>query len=44
MDRLRAKNDGDLPAMGVLAATLDLLGDHTGAVAMIERAVRQPDA
>ena len=44
MDRLRVKNGGDLPAMGILAATLDLLGDHAGAVAMIERAVRQPDA
>jgi serine/threonine-protein kinase len=44
MDRLRAKNKGELPAMGVLAATLDVLGDHTAAVTMIERAVRQPDA
>ena len=44
MDRLRVKNGGELPAMGVLAAALEALGDHAAAVAMIERAVRQPDA
>ena len=44
MDRLRVKNGGELPAMGVLAAALEILGDHAAAVATIERAVRQPDA
>jgi serine/threonine-protein kinase len=44
MERLRTKNGGELPAMGVLAATLEILGDHAAAVTMIERAVRQPDA
>ena len=41
--RLRTKNGGDLPAMGVLAATLEQLGDHEAAVAMLDRAAKQPD-
>ena len=44
MDRLRAKNRGELPAMAVLAAALDQLGDRVAAVEQLERAVRQPDA
>ena len=44
MDRLRVKNGGELPAMAVLAAAFEALGDHAAAVTMIERAVRQPDA
>ena len=30
--------------MGVLAASLERLGDHAAALVMIERAVRHPDA
>ncbi len=41
--RLRTKNGGDLPAMGVLAATLEQLSDHEAAVAMLDRAAKQPD-
>jgi eukaryotic-like serine/threonine-protein kinase len=44
MENLRVKNGGTMPAMGVLAATLESLGDHAAALAMIERAVRQPDS
>lgn len=44
MDHLRLVNGGELPAMGVLAATLELLGDHASAVVSIERAVKQPDS
>ena len=44
VDRLRAKNGGELPAMGVLAATLEQLGDHEAAVAMLDRAAKQPDS
>jgi len=43
MEHLRRVNGGELPAMAVLAATLELLGDHAGALVMIERAVKQPD-
>ena len=43
MNHLRHVNGGELPAMAVLAATLELLGDHAGAVDMIARAVKQPD-
>jgi eukaryotic-like serine/threonine-protein kinase len=43
MTHLRRVNGGELPAMAVLAATLEVLGDHAGAVDMIARAVRQPD-
>ncbi len=44
MESLRVKNGGAMPPMGVLAATLELLGDHAAALAMIERAVKQPDS
>jgi len=44
MERLRMKNGGELPAMAVLAAALEILGDHAAAVTMIERSVRAPDA
>ncbi len=44
MENLRVKNGGAMPAMGVLAATLEQLGDHAAALAMIERAVKQPDS
>ena len=44
MEQLRVKNGGEMPAMGVLAATLEQLGDHPAALAMIERAVKQPDS
>ena len=44
MEHLRITNGGELPAMGVLAATLESLGDHAGALAMIARAVKQPDS
>ena len=44
MEQLRVKNGGEMPAMGVLAAALEQLGDHTAALAMIERAVKQPDS
>ena len=44
MEQLRVKNGGEMPAMGVLAATMEQLGDHAAALAMIERAVKQPDA
>ncbi|WP_309673441.1 protein kinase [Gemmatimonas sp.] len=44
MENLRVKNGGVMPAMGVLAATLEELGDHAAALAMIERAVKQPDS
>lgn len=30
--------------MGILASTYEQLGDHTAALRMIERAVRQPDS
>ncbi len=43
MDHLRRLNGGELPAMAVLAATFEVLGDHTSAVDMIARAVKQPD-
>ncbi len=43
MERLRTKNGGELPAMGVLAATLEQLGDHAAAVALLDRAAREPD-
>ncbi|QJR37884.1 tetratricopeptide repeat protein [Gemmatimonas groenlandica] len=44
MEHLRVVNGGELPAMGALAAALEMLGDHAGALTMIERAVKQPDA
>ncbi|MBY0489255.1 MAG: protein kinase [Gemmatimonadaceae bacterium] len=44
MENLRVKNGGEMPAMGVLAATLEVLGDHAAAVTLIERAVKQPDS
>lgn len=44
MDQLRAKNGGALPAMAVLAAALEVLGDHAAALTMLERAVKQPDS
>ncbi|MBL0169862.1 MAG: protein kinase [Gemmatimonadaceae bacterium] len=44
MENLRNKNGGEMPAMGVLAAALEQLGDHAAALAMIERAVKQPDS
>ncbi len=43
MNHLRRVNGGELPAMAVLAATLEVLGDRAGAVEMIARAVKQPD-
>ena len=43
LERLRSKNGGTLPAMGVLAATLEQLSDHEAAVAMLDRAAKQPD-
>ncbi len=43
LDRLRAKNGGELPAMGVLAATLEQLGDHEAAIGLLDRAAKQPD-
>jgi TolB-like protein/tetratricopeptide (TPR) repeat protein len=43
MDHLRRVNGGELPAMAVLAATFEVLGDHASAVDMIARAVKQPD-
>jgi tetratricopeptide (TPR) repeat protein len=43
MNHLRRVNGGELPAMAVLAAALEVLGDHAAAVDMIARAVRQPD-
>jgi len=43
MNHLRRVNGGELPAMAVLAATLEVLGDHAGAVDLIARAVKQPD-
>ena len=44
LDRLRTKNGGELPAMAVIAAALEILGDHATAVTILERAVREPDA
>ena len=44
IESLRMKNGGTVPAMGVLAATFEVLGDHAAALAMIERAVKQPDS
>ena len=44
MEHLRVTNGGEMPAMGVLAAALELLGDHAAALAMIARAVKQPDS
>ncbi len=44
MEHLRTVNGGETPPMGVLAATLEQLGDHTAALAMLERAVKQPDS
>ena len=43
IERLRTKNRGALPAMGVLAATLELLGEHPAAIALLDRAAREPD-
>ncbi|WP_310570505.1 FlgO family outer membrane protein [Gemmatimonas sp.] len=43
MNHLRRVNGGELPAMAVLAATFEVLGDHAGAVDMIARAVKQSD-
>jgi serine/threonine-protein kinase len=43
MERLRVKNGGQLPPMGVLAATFEVLNDHGAALTMLERAVKQPD-
>ena len=43
IERLRTKNGGEMPPMGVLAATLEQLGDHAAAVALLDRAAREPD-
>jgi serine/threonine-protein kinase len=43
MEALRGKNRGELPAMAVLAAALEQLGDRAAALAQLERAVRRPD-
>ena len=39
MENLRVKNRGVIPAMGVLASTQEVLGDHTAAVTLLKRAV-----
>jgi len=44
IEHLRTVNGGEVPAMAVLAPTLDLLGDHAAALVMLERAVQQPDS
>jgi serine/threonine-protein kinase len=44
IEHLRTVNGGEVPAMAILAPTLDLLGDHAAALAMLERAVQQPDS
>ena len=44
LNRLRTKNGGELPAMAVTAAALEVLSDHAAAVTLIERALREPDA
>jgi serine/threonine-protein kinase len=44
MGQLRTKNGGELPPIAVLAAAMEQLDDHAAALAMIARAVNQPDA
>ncbi len=44
IEHLRIVNGGEVPAMAVLAPTLDLLRDHAAALVMLERAVKQPDS
>lgn len=43
MNRLRAAAGGELPAMGILAAALDQLGDTGGGVALLARAIAAHD-
>jgi pentatricopeptide repeat protein len=43
LDRMRSANGGRLPAMGIVAATTDLLGDREGAVALLAEAIAKHD-
>jgi serine/threonine-protein kinase len=43
LDRLRAAHGGRLPPVGVVAAALEVLGDHEAAVALLSEAIRRHD-
>lgn len=43
LDRMRSANSGRLPAMGIVAATTDLLGDREQAVKLLGDAIAQHD-
>jgi serine/threonine-protein kinase len=43
LQRLSAAHGGRLPPVGVVAAALEVLGDHEAAVALLDEAVRQHD-
>ena len=43
MAAMSTRNGAVMPAMGVLAATLEVLGDHTGALTLLEKALEEPD-
>ena len=43
LDRIRVRSGGRLPATGAVAATLDELGDHEAAIALLSEAIAQHD-
>ena len=43
LDRMRSANGGRVPAMGIVAATIDLVGDHQEAVALLGDAIAKHD-
>jgi pentatricopeptide repeat protein len=43
LDRMRSANGGRLPAMAIVAATMELLGDREGAVALLADAIAKHD-
>jgi serine/threonine-protein kinase len=43
LDTMRARSGGSLPAMGVIATTLDELGEHEAAVAVLADAIARYD-
>jgi len=43
LDAIRSESGGRLPATGVIAATLDELGDHEAAVALLREAIARHD-
>jgi Tfp pilus assembly protein PilF len=43
LDKMRAATGGSLPSTGLLAATLDVLGEHESAVALLDAAIKAND-